>query len=379
MSTEQSKPRFVFVDALRGIAALSVVLFHVYSKNLSPMTGYVLPEPLHTICNYGHLGVYIFFVISGFVIAQSIHGELITPRFAAWFAARRAIRLDIPYWTTIAAMVALSWVSNHMQHERSLPMPTIGSVVAHLFYLQGFFGYPNIVGVFWTLCYELQFYLALIVSTGLAQRILRSDLPTWLRSPWLLFIPLWLVALVSATGRTDLTDAMFLYGWPYFFLGVVVNWIHHKKIAPWTLIPFIVTLVAAGTLSKGNAHFELPEVLAASITALAIFTVSQAGRLITLSLGSVFQYLGRISYSLYLVHMLVGTPATRLGIRFLGKTPTFVQAIALMAISTGVSIVAAQILYVLVERPSTKLSKRMRSKAPVYDTAWLELDPPVRN
>ena len=355
----ERKPRYVFVDALRGVAALAVVLFHAYSKNLLPMTGYRLPEPFHTICNYGHLGVYIFFVISGFVIAQSIHGEVITLRFAAWFAARRAIRLDIPYWTTIAAMIALTYVSNHMQHDRSLPMPTVGSIAAHLVYLQGFFDYPNIVGVFWTLCYELQFYLALITLTGGTQRLVeRISLPSWLRSRWVLFVPLWILSLWVATNRTNLTEAAFLYGWPYFFLGTLVNWIHHGKAPSWTLVPFLISLVAAGAVSQGNAHFELPEVGAACATALAIFTVARRGRLASWTLGRPLQYLGRISYSLYLVHMLVGTPAMRLGIRFLGKTPPLLQAIVLMGISTGVSIVAAQMMYVFVERPSTKLSQR---------------------
>jgi len=366
----ERKPRFVFVDALRGIAALAVVLFHVYSKNLLPMTGYRLPEPLHTICNYGHLGVYIFFVISGFVIAQSIHGEVITVRFAAWFAVRRAIRLDIPYWTTIVAMIGLTFVSNHMQHDRSLPMPTLGSIATHLVYLQGFFDYPNIVGVFWTLCYELQFYLALITFTGATQRLIqRVTIPAWLRTKWILFVPLWVVSLWVACNRTNLTEAAFLYGWPYFFLGTLVNWIHHKQAPGWTLLPFSATLLVAGALSQGNAHFELPEVGAACVTALAIFTVSNRGRLVSWNLGRTLQYLGRISYSLYLVHMLVGTPAMRLGIRFLGKAPTLFQALLLMAISTGVSIVAAQMMYVFVERPSTRLSQRMRSKTPVYDAA----------
>ena len=81
MTNAAPKVRLAFVDALRGIAALAVVLLHLYHYNLLPMTGYRFPEPLHTIFDNGDLGVYVFFVISGFVIAQSLHGETVTARF----------------------------------------------------------------------------------------------------------------------------------------------------------------------------------------------------------------------------------------------------------------------------------------------------------
>jgi len=357
------KTRFVFIDGLRGIAALSVVLFHVYAKNLLPMTGYEFPEPLHWLFSEGHLGVYVFFVISGFVIAQSIQGESITPRFAGWFALRRSIRLDLPYWATIVGMIVLTLISNRMQHERSLPVPSAGAVLSHLVYLQGFLGYPNIVGVFWTLCYEVQFYLTLILIVGGAQLLARrTSSPSWLRSPLVLFLPLWLVSLVIATGRIDVTEALFLYGWPFFALGVAINWVHNRQLRPMVLVLLGATIVAAGMLVEHNPHFELLEIGAALVTAAAIYWVSRTGRLASLTLGRATQYLGRISYSLYLVHMLVGTPSMRFGIRLLGKAPSFLEAIILVILSTGVSIVAAHLMYVLVERPATNLSRRLRPR-----------------
>jgi peptidoglycan/LPS O-acetylase OafA/YrhL len=348
VNADRSKARYAFVDALRGVAAVAVVLFHIYSKNLRPMTGYEFPEPLHSIFEHGNLGVMVFFVISGFVIAQSIRGAFVTPRYVGWFALRRSLRLDPPYWATIAAMIALTYISNHAQHDRSLPMPSLAGVIAHLFYAQGFLGYPQIVGVFWTLCYEIQFYLSLVILIGVWQRT-----RDFVSSRWVLFGPLWVVSLFCIAGKLAPTPALFVYGWPFFFLGVVVNWVHNGEEHPFTL-----AITIAGSLAV--VTFAPLQISIAIVTALAIHTVSRLGWLQSLTLGPVLQYLGRISYSLYLVHMLVGTPLVRFFLRLLGKRPDFVHASALVVLATVVSIIAAHVMYVVIERPAIRWSHKLR-------------------
>ncbi len=357
MERARSKTRYAFVDALRGVAATLVVLLHIYSYNLVPMTGYEFPQPLDAIFSHGNLGVYVFFVISGFVIAQSITNQTVTPRYLGWFALRRSIRLDPPYWATIAAMIVLSLISNHIQHERSLPIPSGAAVLAHVFYLQMFLGYPHIVGVFWTLCYEIQFYLVLAVGVGVSQWLGRKRAS--LASPWLIFVPLWIASLLCVSVL-DLPKAVFLWGWPYFFFGVAVNWVHNKKVGAHVLWIAIPMMFAAAAFSLDTHHYGFLSVGTAVCTGLAIHAVSRADRLATLTLGPVLQYLGRISYSLYLVHMLVGTPLVRLGIRLIGARPDALHATALVVIALGASIAAAHLLYVVVERPAHRLSQRLR-------------------
>jgi peptidoglycan/LPS O-acetylase OafA/YrhL len=370
MADTSKQTRFVYVDALRGIAALAVVLLHLYHSNMVPQTGYRFPQPLHAIFDNGTLGVYIFFVISGFVIAQSIHGERITPRFVGNFALRRSIRLDPPYWVTIIAMIALSYISNHMQHQRVLPMPTPAAVAAHVVYAQKFFGYPNIVGVFWTLCYEVQFYLMLVLMMGATQRLVASGPAVWWRSRWTIALPVWIFALICASGRLPLTEAFAIYCWPYFFLGVAVNWAHHNDIKPLTVGLLFAGSALALLFVQENIHYQPEQIAMAILTAGSIFAVSRAGKLATWTLGRALQYLGRISYSLYLVHMLLGTPSMRFGIRLLGKQPTFGVALGLMIISTAISIVTAHVMYVLVERPATRFSKRFRVREAARDQVF---------
>src|SRR5262245_44222872 len=93
--------RFVFIDGLRGIAALSVVLYH-FNEAVIRQSARWVPHVVEAVLHRGFLGVEIFFVISGFVIAFSVRDGNYTPGYLFRFCLRRSIRLDPPYWATIA-------------------------------------------------------------------------------------------------------------------------------------------------------------------------------------------------------------------------------------------------------------------------------------
>ena len=87
--------RFVFVDALRGLAALWVLFFHMFEgPHLSHLEA-VLPGLVMRPIHAGYLGVTVFFVLSGFVIAHSVAGQRVDASYAGWFVLRRSVRLDV--------------------------------------------------------------------------------------------------------------------------------------------------------------------------------------------------------------------------------------------------------------------------------------------
>ena len=151
-----SDGRLKFVDGLRGIAALMVVIYH-----LAPAGS------VGRITARGHLGVEIFFVLSGFVIASVIGDNTITAGYFGRFVVRRCLRLDIPYWTNIALGMGLGAIVLNF----GAPASAIEQIGAHLLYLQGILGFKQINDVYWTLCLEIQFYLSLLVAILLAQRL----------------------------------------------------------------------------------------------------------------------------------------------------------------------------------------------------------------
>src|SRR5947209_6304964 len=73
--------RLLFVDGLRGIAALAVMGYHYYGNpTLHNQLSQVTPETLDRVLRHGWLGVQVFFVLSGFVIAYSLRNSPINLR-----------------------------------------------------------------------------------------------------------------------------------------------------------------------------------------------------------------------------------------------------------------------------------------------------------
>ena len=81
-----------------------VVLFHAYAGRHFGLLESWLPVPARAVLDAGHLGVQIFFVLSGFVISYSVSRYRVDARFIGRFALRRSIRLDPPYWMSISLL-----------------------------------------------------------------------------------------------------------------------------------------------------------------------------------------------------------------------------------------------------------------------------------
>jgi peptidoglycan/LPS O-acetylase OafA/YrhL len=118
MMTDKSTTgsRLISIDALRGAAALAVVFFHATSQARFVGTAGTprwIGVPVATVISYGYIGVYLFFVISGFCIhlrwakAKAAGREPSIDFFAFW--KRRIRRLYPPY--LIAMCFYLSWAS----------------------------------------------------------------------------------------------------------------------------------------------------------------------------------------------------------------------------------------------------------------------------
>ncbi|GIF15890.1 acyltransferase family protein [Actinoplanes teichomyceticus] len=145
-----TRSRLTWLDALRGYAAAVVALFH-----LSPT---VLGQQRHLALfaqfDAGRYGVLLFFLISGYVIPMSLerHGSL--RRF--WIS--RIFRIYPAYLLTIVVGLALAgagWLRLHP----TLYAETTTSVLGHATMLQELLGLRGVVRPFWTLAYEMTFYL----------------------------------------------------------------------------------------------------------------------------------------------------------------------------------------------------------------------------
>jgi peptidoglycan/LPS O-acetylase OafA/YrhL len=175
LKTEHPAGRLQSIDALRGIAALGVVLYHAVHQtaNATPDNLFKWPVKLiQLLSSFGYVGVFLFFVISGFCIhlqwaRARAAGETQSIEFGS-FWRRRIRRLYPPYLIAIAFFLGLTALTAGLDVTHFF----VYDVVMHLLMLHNLD--PNtcysINGVFWTLAIEEQLYLAYFLLLFLRQR-----------------------------------------------------------------------------------------------------------------------------------------------------------------------------------------------------------------
>jgi len=338
------RPRYVLIDALRGIAACAVMLYHFTGGDLRPGLESLLGHVVLRAWHHGWLGVQVFFVLSGFVIANTIGDRSITPGDAARFALRRQVRLDPPYWVAIAFAVVVPWIVSAMGfHGR--PPPPLHVIGAHLLYLQGLLRLPTIQPIFWTLAIEVQFYMVFVVALALLRYAPKAAIP------W----------VVMASALPSLDAGMhwrFLHGWfiPHWYLfalGASTYWVTKRRL------PLAPHLALAAWVAWQGVHFDRLEPLGGVATALLLTAAGRVGGLETWLRARWLQFVGRVSYGVYLLHPLAGAQARwHVGVHVNVRSGP--GALAVLVAAIAFTMVLAWALHRWVEAPAMRLASKIR-------------------
>lgn len=364
MTQTTSSRRFEFLDGLRGIAALAVILFH-FNGTLKDHGIFVIPAPIDFLYELGHYGVQIFFVLSGFVIAYSLRNEKISAFFCLQFFVKRSIRLDPPYWLIIALMVGLSFLGNLIFDKKEESLVTSSEVLMNLIYLPDFFRISRILPVAWTLCIEIQFYmcfvLLLLIYQFLMQKIYQNREVSLHRSFvfHFLFGFFMIFSILQNTSWALLPSipGLFIPYWYSFFIGCMACWTILNMIHP-----SVFWIYCAGIASFCLVQ-ESMDALAVLAIVLMIYFVAAMNGLHHALTSWFFQYSGKISYSLYLIHWPIGMKFIDINLRFFGhKIDSFWTASLLMMLSFAVTFLAAHVFYYLIESPSLRMSQTIKMK-----------------
>jgi peptidoglycan/LPS O-acetylase OafA/YrhL len=151
MSETARKPsRLAWLDALRGFAALCVVFDHGSTLLLRPVRDF-----LYQWLNLGQFGVFVFFLVSGYIIPASLERKGSVPRF--WTG--RLFRL-YPMYVVALGLAIVAYLTRHGTIRGAEHHP-LQSVLAWLLMLPNLLTGPNVPNVTWTLSYEMVFYLLL--------------------------------------------------------------------------------------------------------------------------------------------------------------------------------------------------------------------------
>lgn len=357
-SSSKTKPHFRFLDSLRGIAAFWVLLFHINGDVSLIHLEKILPDWIATVIfRWGGLGVSIFFVLSGFVITYSLRNAKINLKYFQNFTLRRFARLSPPYYVAIVIALVFAFLSAHIKGNVFAPMGqplSYERLLAHLFYIQGLLGFQNIDDVYWTLCIEVQFYLVFCILLGLAQWLdYRFNLNHALA---IVFIP---SAVVAAFFPLNLFEELdrpitFLPLWYGFLLGVFAYWSWQGKLHKVFFYLYATILLIAGIVN--SSLFALACVLSAVI----ILEVAKANCLETWLNWPSLQFLGKISYSLYLTHVPILGATIFIVYKLFGQN--LVSELLSLVLGSTVCIGFAAIIWELVEKPSIKWSRSIAIK-----------------
>jgi peptidoglycan/LPS O-acetylase OafA/YrhL len=347
--------RAVFPDGLRGLAATWVLLYHLSTgKHINALKMQMPDWAVGAIFDAGHLGVAVFFVLSGFVMALTSSSTIFDGGVATRFVFRRLFRLTPPYYAALAlGLATLAFKSAYLDSPRAGVNIGISDIVAHCFYLETAQGSPVINDVFWTLCIEVQFYIAFACLILLADRI--GEKYSADRARFMVFAAVACVALAWPTQlvSTVLWTGGFVGLFYSFVAGVVV---HLGLRFRGTALGFAWMYI--GLLSLAGLYENSSFTAIAAITGAALLLAGTSSGMTRWLSARWLQFLGTISYSLYLFHNLIMGMVFRVVTHFGSDTPQ--RDLIGSGIALAASIAFAWLVYRLIEKPSINWSHAIR-------------------
>jgi peptidoglycan/LPS O-acetylase OafA/YrhL len=326
------------LDALRGLAAISVVVYHYTADYAFHLHVWLTNRPLELPFHWreGHYGVDLFFIISGFVISLTLD------RAARCydFVASRTARLWPAYLCCLGLTALLVWAWN-----LSWPPTVLPSVLlAHLPMTPGLFGIQFLDGSYWTLQYELMFY---ILAAGIFYTLgLR-----WIEASALFWLSLNLVNhLVASTRIHWLAENLLAVKFsPLFLMGAMLYRFRTGRGTPWTWAILILSL-ASCAWGPGYPPFRpIPRLGYVALVAIlaALVWVGSLERSPLARLRPLI-FLGMVSYPLYLIHQTAGYGVMR-KLMAMGVSPTVSVLLTIL-----LAVLVATGIHYGIERPGRR-------------------------
>lgn len=344
--------RFVGLDILRCFAALSIVFYHT---TLGAVDAW--PRAVKSLIHNLPIGVDFFLLISGFLITYLLlaekgrGGAISLPRFYM----RRALRIFPLYY----AIVALAWGLHHVEH------PEI-NFYSYLYFIGNFWMIDHgwtaaTLNPLWSLCIEEQFYVVIPLLLWLV--------PTR-RLPWLFGA---IVALSIAfrvyTAVTNQSNWMIIYchtlsRCDVLALGGWLAWRHFTRpislqLPRWTLLvallflALLLSIIDVSDFTSVNLATFKKYLYLLPLAFIFCYTLFNQHAPSSPNAGTrALNYLGKISYGLYMYHSPVGF--------VLGEYPAIYadNQLVRVLLVIGLTILVASLSYYLLEKPILRLKNR---------------------
>lgn len=297
-SDNQKRVRYVELDVLRIIAALSIVLFHYTFRGYAADNMSILYFPcLGSIFKYGYLAIYTFFMLSGYVVLYSANHKTFLE-----FCFSRFKRLYPSFWCAVILTSIMIYLWGEPRYHVNLKQ-----IIVNLTMLNGYLHVKSVDGAYWFL-YEIlkfYFYISMVILLRQINKIY------FLVFLWMLGLTV--LSLFPIAGKISfflmpkyapfIISGMIFYfikqkGWTYYNVALLV----------WTFILCSISLIhnTPHMVEHYKSNFSTVVILSIILINYAVFAASVSNYLKISKNNNYILTLSAATYPLYLIHQNVG-------------------------------------------------------------------------
>jgi peptidoglycan/LPS O-acetylase OafA/YrhL len=302
---DRERKRLAGLDGIRGLAALFVVVNHIF---LRTFPGYPVDRAPFWAgwFIYGRFAVVVFIVLSGFSLALSPARDGWRLGSASRFAYRRARRILPAYWAALAFSLLVAWL---VVPPPGQGLPTSKSVVVNGLLVQNLVGAPSPNRSFWSMAVEAQLYVVFPLLLLMVRRFGAIVMVTG--------VTLVVAAVGLAGPHVSRLDTFVVQSPPdlaaLFAVGIlaagIVGASRARRAWPWhwlalaAAVPVVATIWWRGSVWTLDHLFWVDLALGPAVACLlAALATGRPLSLLRLLDSRPIRSLGLSSYSLYLIH-----------------------------------------------------------------------------
>jgi len=342
----KTQQRLGFIDTLKGICCLLIVLHHLaFYGPMSDAAYPLIPGVIDFFFEYGRMAVSAFLVIGGFLTGQIIcKPNVFVKKSVVEFIWSKYIRLVIPYVAAIALAITCSFIASRwMAHSSLSASPKPAQLTSHLFLLQNLLGYESLSAGLWYIEIDFQLFLVTLLLVFFIERLSPASWSYGMTHT----ISIGIIAVLTMGSLfifnlNQTLDTTFLYFYSSYGLGILVAYLTRERTAYFFLLLICMTVSLSLYLNFRE------RILISLIISVLLYMLYQKAWMNARIWATPLTYLGKISYSIFLVHFPISLLLSALFWNLYPKNP--LMNLIGMGLSATSSLLVAIVFHRFIER-----------------------------
>lgn len=345
MAMSEPASRMPLVDAIKAVGCLAIVAHHL--AFYGPMSDFAYPlshAVFDSLYAYGRMAVQAFLVVAGFLCAMHLGQAGGAPAARPWPAIRRRyVRLIVPLLAALTFAIISSAIARRwMTHESISAVPNAWQLLAHIFLLQDVVDQEALSAGVWYIAIDFQLFACMALLFWMGGVLQQRD--AGLRHVAVIAVAGLTAGSLVLFNRDDQWDETALFYFAYYGLGALVYWGADRNHRRRSLLALAGLAVLVGLSLL--IDFRMRVVVAAAV-ALLLGAARYTGYLHSFAAPPLLNYLGRISYSIFLVHFPICLLVNAAFFHFLPHDP--VTSVVGLVLAWLVSVAAGALFYRWIE------------------------------